>query len=324
MPVDISLGNRRARHTAGGGGRSRRAIGSVLLIAAAATAAACTPNVSGGQPAYPSMPTSGRYSTAQYSDAQLTTVANQTYGTAVDSTGATIPLQLDLYLPPGLTVDTPTVVTVHGGGYIGGTRSEMAGAAKSYARRGFVVANIDYRVDPHAIDSPQQFLNAALKAVDDGMEAIRWIRAHADTYHVDVTRIGVVGSSAGGGVSLGLGAGDDPTPGGPLAAFSPKIAAAVSTGATLTPGIEAGLVSIEKTDAPALMFHYDQDSVTQFPADYSRQTCDLLVLAGSRCRWVQQYGRGHTVSLSADGPWWTSEIGPFLWSELRLATAAQP
>jgi acetyl esterase/lipase len=324
MPVDISLGNRRARHTGVRRSRSRRAIASALLIAAFATAAACTPNVSGGQPAYPPMPTTGRYSTAQYSDAQLTTVANQTYGSAVDGTGATIPLMLDLYLPPGLTVDTPTVVTVHGGGYIGGSRSDMAGAARAYARRGFVVANIDYRVDPHAIDSPQQFLTAALHAVDDGMEAIRWIRAHADTYHVDVTRIGVVGSSAGGGVSLGLGAGDDPTPAGPLAAFSPKIAAAVSTGATLTPGIEAGLVSIEKSDAPALMFHYDQDSVTQFPADYSRQTCDLLVLAGSRCRWVQQYGRGHTVSLSADGPWWTSEIGPFLWSELRLATAAQP
>jgi acetyl esterase/lipase len=214
------------------------------------------------------------------------------------------------------------VVTVHGGGYISGARSDMAGTARSYARRGFVVANIDYRLDVRATDSPERFLAAAQDAVDDGMEAVRWLKSNAGTYHVDTSRIAVVGSSAGGGVALGVGAGTDPTPGGPLAAYSTAISAAVSTGATLTPGIDAGLISIERTDAPALMFHHDQDSVTQFPADYSRRTCDLLVLAGSRCRWVQQSGSGHTVPVSADGPFWVSEIGPFLWSELRLATAS--
>ena len=292
------------------------------VVGLVAIASACTPNVSGGGKPYPAIPTSGRYATQQFGDAQLTTVAARPYGTAVDASGATVTLLLDLYLPPGLTAGTPTVVTVHGGGYISGARADMAGAARSYARRGFIVANIDYRIDPHAIDSPDKFLAAAQDAVDDGMEAVRWLKANAATYHVDVSRIAVVGSSAGGGVALGVGAATDPTPGGPLAAYSSEVAAAVSTGATLTPGIDAGLVSIEPSDAPALMFHYDQDSVTQFPADYSRRTCDLLVLAGSRCRWVQQYGRAHTVSLSADGPFWVSEIGPFLWSELRLATAS--
>jgi acetyl esterase/lipase len=294
----------------------------VVAAVALATSVACTPNVSGGQAAYPAMPGSGRFATAQFTDAQLSVVSNVAYGTAPDTSGATITLSLDLYLPPGRTAPTPTLVIAHGGGYIGGKRSEMASTARSYGRRGFVVANIDYRIDPHAIDSPQQFLAAAQRAVDDGMEAVRWLRAHADTYLVDTTRIGVIGSSAGGGIALGVGAANDPTPGGPLASYPTTVAAAVSTGATLTPGIDAGLVTIERTDAPALMFHYDQDSVTQFPADYSRRTCDLLVLAGSRCRWVQQYGTGHTVSLSADGPWWTNEIGPFLWAELRLATAS--
>ena len=37
-------------------------------------------------------------------------------------------------------------------------------------------------------------------------------------------------------VALGVGAANDPTSGGPLAAFSPSIAAAVSTGATLNCG----------------------------------------------------------------------------------------
>ena len=96
-----------------------------------------------------------------------------------------------------------------------------------------------------------RWLLAARNAIDDGMESVRWLRSKAATYGFDDTRIAALGSSAGGAIALGIGATDDPTPTGPVAAWSPKIRAAVSTGAHLTPGLDLGLFTLEATDAPA-------------------------------------------------------------------------
>lgn len=275
-------------------------------------------------PAGEAMPASGRFVTQQYTDAQLTTVADQVYGTAENYAGATVSLKLDLYLPPaGGPAQRPVVVLIHGGGFTEGDKSQMAGTARGYARLGFVAVSLGYRLDPGANPSTDQarWLNAALDAIDDGMEAVRWLRSKAATYGIDPTRIGMVGSSAGGAIALGVGSADDPTPGGPLAAHSPKIRGAVSTGAHLTPGIDLGLITLQASDAPALMFHYATDTVTGNTAAYARKTCDGLVAAGSRCTFVQQSGSGHTVGLAASGSRWTDAIGPFLWDELDLEHA---
>jgi acetyl esterase/lipase len=271
----------------------------------------------------PTMPTTGRFLTPLYSDAQLTPLLGQVYGTAVHASGQTVDLALDLYLPPtggGAPASRPAVVLVHGGGFTSGSRADMAGTARSYARRGYVAATISYRLDPDAHDSTERYLATARNAIDDGMESVRWLRSQATALGIDTTRIAVLGSSAGGAVALGIGLAHDPTPGGPLAAWSPMVAAVASTGATLTPGIDTGLVTFEATDAPSLMFHYAVDTVTGFPAAYSKITCDQQVAAGSSCRFVQQAGNGHTVSLSADGGYFAPELAPFLWSKLALGS----
>lgn len=269
------------------------------------------------------IPETGLYSSQQHTDADLTTVTGQIYGTATNVSGNTVQLGLDLYLPPaGGPATRPTVVLIHGGGFATGNRGQMATAARTYARRGFVAVSISYRLDPGASAAdPARFLAAALNGIDDGMESIRWLRANAATYRIDPTRIAMVGSSAGGAIALGVGAIDDPTPGGPLAAFSPKIAAAVSTGAHLTPGVELGVITFQATDAPGLMFHHVTDTVTGNSSAYARQTCDGLRDAGTACVFVEQPGSGHTTSINAGGTWWTSQIGPFLWNHLRLHPA---
>jgi poly(3-hydroxybutyrate) depolymerase len=275
-------------------------------------------------PAGEAMPASGRFVTAQYTDAQLTTVADQVYGTAKNHAGTTVSLKLDVYLPPaGGPAQRPLAILIHGGGFTSGDKSQMTSTAKGYARLGFVAVSLGYRTDPGANASTDQarWLGAALNAIDDGMEAVRWLRSKAATYGIDPTRISMVGSSAGGAIALGVGAADDPTPGGPLAAWSPKIRAAVSTGAHLTPGIDLGLITLQSTDAPALMFHYASDTVTGNTSAYARKTCDGLVAAGSRCTFVEQAGSGHTVGLAASGTRWTGSIGPFLWDELDLEHA---
>lgn len=292
------------------GRRGTLALGLALVALAASGLAGCRP-----------IPETGLYSSQQHTDAELTTVTDLAYGTARNRDGSTATLRIDLYLPPaGGPSSRPTVVLVHGGGFTEGNKSQMASTARGYARRGFVAASISYRLDAGAnpTTDPVRYLTAALNAIDDGMESVRWLRSNAATYRIDPTRIAMVGSSAGGAVALGVGAHDDPTPGGPLAAFSPKIAAAVSTGAHLTPGIEPGLITFQRTDAPGLMFHYENDTVTGHTSAYALETCDGLRDAGSSCVFVEQPGSGHTTSLAAGGTWWTSQIGPFLWNHLRL------
>jgi acetyl esterase/lipase len=268
------------------------------------------------------MPAEGRYSSVQHQTSELTNVANQVYGQAENYAGVVVPLKLDLFLPPAGGPDLrPTVVLVHGGSFSGGSKADMAGTARTYAQRGYVAVALGYRLDPGAATSTARYLAAATDAIDDGLEAVRWLRSEAATYRIDPERIAVLGSSAGGAVALGTATIDDPTPGGPLAAWSPRSDAAVSTGAHLTPGIDIGLVTFEATDSPALMFHYDLDTATGDDATYARRTCNGMNDAGVRCRFVQQAGSGHTTSLSAGGPWWTDEIGLFLWDQLDLRNA---
>jgi dienelactone hydrolase len=290
----------------------------LFVFVAAAVLAACTP-ASPPPGSVPSGIPSGRFSTLVYTDADLTVLRDLEYGTAVDVFGTPVSLQLDLYVPPaGGPAYRPLVVLAHGGGFFTGDRDAMETTARGYARRGYVAAAIGYRLDPDSDATPERYLAAATNGIDDGMEAVRWLRDNAPEYAIDASRIAVMGTSAGGAIALGIAVAGDPTPTGPLAGVSKEVAAAVSTGATLSPGLGSGFLTFEASDAPTLMFHYDVDTTTRFTADYSRLTCDLQVAAGSSCRFVQQPGAGHTTSISAGGIHWGTEIGPFLWDRLDL------
>jgi acetyl esterase/lipase len=61
---------------------------------------------------------------------------------------------------------------------------------------GYAAASIDYRLDG-LVSHPKQ--------IHDCKGAVRWLRANADKYGYDVTRIGVGGGSAGGHLVLLLG-----------------------------------------------------------------------------------------------------------------------
>ncbi len=109
-------------------------------------------------------------------------------------------LQLDVHRP--MTDDLrPGVVLVHGGGWRSGYRENLTPLANALAQRGFVVANISYRLAPEA-----QFP----AAIHDVKAAIRWLRKHAKEYGVNPDRIAVGGTSAGGQIAslTGITAGD--------------------------------------------------------------------------------------------------------------------
>src|SRR5436190_16698936 len=54
--------------------------------------------------------------------------------------------QLDLYRPVRGIGPLPAVVLVHGGGFVDGSRQDLAAVAEAFARRGYVAVTIDYQL----------------------------------------------------------------------------------------------------------------------------------------------------------------------------------
>ncbi|TVY07773.1 alpha/beta hydrolase [Paenibacillus cremeus] len=91
----------------------------------------------------------------------------------------------------------PVVVYIHGGGWNHGGRKDALSAISSYVtKRGYIGVTLDYRLTTEA-PFPAQ--------VQDVKLAIRYLRAHAEQYHLNPSRIGVWGSSAGGHLASLLG-----------------------------------------------------------------------------------------------------------------------
>lgn len=96
--------------------------------------------------------------------------------------------RLDVYYPQGTTSPLPTIVNVHGGGYVYGTKEIYRRYGMDLARRGFTVVNFNYRLAPRwRFPAPLEDTNAVM----------RWICRNAEQYHMDPQRLFVVGDSAG-------------------------------------------------------------------------------------------------------------------------------
>ena len=97
-------------------------------------------------------------------------------------------LKLDVYRPKNDTV-LPACVLVHGGGWIGGDKERFRALGLALAEKGYVVANVEYRL-AGAAKYPA--------AMQDCSLAVRWVRANAKRFALDPQRIGAWGGSAGG------------------------------------------------------------------------------------------------------------------------------
>jgi len=98
-------------------------------------------------------------------------------------------LHLDLFRLRVAQQPMPTLVVVHGGGWLNGDKTKFRALALQLARLGYVTAAIEYRLGGEA-HFPA--------AIHDCNAAVRFLRANADKYHIDPQRIGAVGGSAGG------------------------------------------------------------------------------------------------------------------------------
>jgi acetyl esterase/lipase len=104
------------------------------------------------------------------------------------------PLHLDLHLPEG-NAPFPTVLWIHGGGWLEGSRIWMPetiapfGLHEKLLGRGYAVADVDYRLAREA-QYPAQLV--------DVQAAIRWLRMFSGELRLDAARFATLGESAGG------------------------------------------------------------------------------------------------------------------------------
>ena len=96
--------------------------------------------------------------------------------------------QLDVYYPNDTADPLPTIVSIHGGGYVYGNKEIYRRYGMDLARRGFAVVNFNYRL------APKWRFPAPLEDTNTVME---WICENARRYHLDPTRIFLVGDAAG-------------------------------------------------------------------------------------------------------------------------------
>ncbi len=98
-------------------------------------------------------------------------------------------LTLDAFVPEG---DGPfaTCILVHGGGFTKGDKQTFIKPLfEPLAKAGFAWFTINYRLAPQ-----HQWPACA----EDVASAIKWVKAHASEYKVDMKRIALIGESAGG------------------------------------------------------------------------------------------------------------------------------
>ena len=161
--------------------------------------------------------------------AQLPYTANQftydslidvSYGQATDYSGNQVALLLDIYKPKmDANCLRPIMVLVHGGAWIAGSKEDanMKLMCREFAKKGWVVANINYRLGTHkaasynmyalcnnSISAPCGYISdsaeifrANYRGMQDAKGAIRFMKNRNSIDSSDVNNVFIAGESAG-------------------------------------------------------------------------------------------------------------------------------
>lgn len=102
-------------------------------------------------------------------------------------------IQADVY--KAKIENSPVIIFIHGGGLIWGSRKDIIPEqVKLYNDAGFTVVSIDYRL------APETKLESIIEDIKD---AVKWVKYEGPTlFQINPSKIAVVGSSAGGFLSL--------------------------------------------------------------------------------------------------------------------------
>ncbi|WP_088341814.1 alpha/beta hydrolase [Robiginitalea sediminis] len=128
---------------------------------------------------------------------------------------------LQVFLPAAGTGNGAAVVVAPGGGLYGlSIESEGRQVASWLAEKGFTAFVLKYRLVPTGKDGIQEITTLGTEnprelmaqvarvlpfSISDGQQAVAYVRAHAAEYGLDPGKIGFMGFSAGGAVTMGVG-----------------------------------------------------------------------------------------------------------------------
>lgn len=120
------------------------------------------------------------------------------YGTANNTA-----LKLDVWYQNDIKTPQPTLVYIHGGGWIFGNKETSVLQFLPFLEKGWRVVNVEYRMASNSL---------APAAVEDTRCALRWVFRNAKQWNFDTSKIVLTGHSAGGHLSLITGMLPDKTP----------------------------------------------------------------------------------------------------------------
>ncbi|MCU1372181.1 MAG: hypothetical protein JWO77_3375 [Ilumatobacteraceae bacterium] len=274
--------------------------------------------ISGCQPLHQTAPAGS--GTVRYRDAVFASVDKTddvTYGKAARISGSLQTLKLDVYQPAGDTVTKrPAIVWVHGGGFRNGDKDspEIVDQANVFAKMGYVNVSIDYRLSKGCAPFTDECIRGIEMAYHDAQAAVRFLRANAATYKIDVNRIAIGGSSAGGITAYNVAYGSDKVGHSGNPGPSSKVQAAVSiSGASLTTKADPG-------EPPTMDFHGDADGVV--PLEWNDSTLADAAKAKTIAERTVWAGDGH-VPYAKHRQQILDETRNFLYAAMALQNAAK-
>ena len=103
-------------------------------------------------------------------------------------------LNVDIYQPKNIEQlnAMPTVVWIHGGGWVSGSKEHARGYFKLLANQGFNVVSVEYQFAPEAIYPTQ------LQQVD---HALNFLQLNAAQYRINPNQLYLAGDSAGANIA---------------------------------------------------------------------------------------------------------------------------
>jgi acetyl esterase/lipase len=99
--------------------------------------------------------------------------------------------KLDVY--PSATPNSPLIVLIHGGAWVGGSKNDLTELASFLQDAGYTVSSIDYRLSWQATFPAN---------IQDVACALTHLRSNAAAYNADTSRVALLGYSAGGHLAM--------------------------------------------------------------------------------------------------------------------------
>ena len=117
-------------------------------------------------------------------------------------------LDMDVYMPSeDKCKKRPLLVLYHGGAFMIGDKTSptMKEFAEYMAKRGYVVASVNYRLGFWFVPGSHHFIERSIyRATQDAHASIRFLVANAEKFRIDTSLIYTAGNSAGGFIAMNV------------------------------------------------------------------------------------------------------------------------